>query len=86
LGGAEAIHAPAFFGLVDRRADWQAAHAGELVWRQPNRAADNRTSTMPNVPFEDPDDKERTGLGTWVLVFLGTAAFIGVFIFFATRW
>ena len=41
---------------------------------------------MPNVPFEDPDDRERTGLGTWLLVFLGAIAFIGVFIFFATRW
>lgn len=41
---------------------------------------------MPNLPFEEPGDKDRTGLGTWLLIALGVAAFIGVFIFFATRW
>ncbi|MEN9574453.1 MAG: hypothetical protein RL514_2308 [Verrucomicrobiota bacterium] len=41
---------------------------------------------MPNVPFEDPNDQERTGMGAWFLIFLGAVAFIGVFIFFATRW
>lgn len=41
---------------------------------------------MPNLPFEEPGDKNGTGLGTWFLVALGVAAFIAVFIFFATRW
>ncbi len=41
---------------------------------------------MPNLPFEEPEGKERTGGGTWVLVALGALAFIGIFIFFATRW
>lgn len=41
---------------------------------------------MPNLPYEDPEDKERSGLGTWILVFLGAATFLGVFYFFATRW
>ena len=41
---------------------------------------------MPNVPFEDPDNQERSGMGTWILIFLGVATFIGVFVFFATRW
>jgi|GEM_PF-1219714 len=41
---------------------------------------------MPNLPFEEPELKERSGGWTWVLVIIGAAAVIGVFIFFATRW
>lgn len=41
---------------------------------------------MPNLPFEEPDDKERTGMGAWALAALGAVAFIGVLLFFATRW
>ena len=41
---------------------------------------------MPNLPYEDPEERERTGMGTWSLVFLGVVAFLGVFYFFGTRW
>lgn len=41
---------------------------------------------MPNLPFEEPEEKDRTGGWTWVAVIIGVAALIGVFIFFATRW
>jgi hypothetical protein len=41
---------------------------------------------MPNLPFEDPELKDRSGGWAWVLVFIGAIAFIGIFIFFATRW
>lgn len=50
------------------------------------RIRHKQKSTMPNVPFEDPNEKERSGLGTWFLVFLGALAFFGVFLFFALRW
>ncbi len=41
---------------------------------------------MPNLPYEDPEDKELTGMGAWFLMFLCAVAFFGVFYFFATRW
>lgn len=41
---------------------------------------------MPNLPYEDPEERERTGMGTWFLVFLGAVAFFGVLYFFGTRW
>ena len=41
---------------------------------------------MPNLPYEDPEERERSGMGTWFLVFLGAVAFFSVLYFFGTRW
>ena len=41
---------------------------------------------MPNLPYEEPESKERSGGMAWVLVALGVIGLLGVFIFFATRW
>ena len=59
-----------------------------MFWAIPDSLGESAESKirMPNLPFEEPELKDRTGGWTWVLVAIGAAAFIGVFIFFGTRW